>query len=428
MKNIRWKIGGLMFMGIVINYMDRVNISHAIVLIAEDLHLSALQQGVIMSSFSWGYVVFMLMGGWLVDRYGPRLMNSLACLAWSIFTALGALTGGFLPFLVSRFLIGAGEAPIFPGNARVVRTWFPLNERGRATALFDVGSYVGSALIAPIIIVLMLNFGWRPAFIICAVFGVIWSAVWFFYYREPEQHKSVSSRELAYINKDNVKQEMPSEVKMSIWGLLKYRQIWGMSLGFFCYNYLKNFFLTWFPSYLIDEKGFSFIKVGFVALIPPMSAIVAELLVGHLTDKLIERGVNVTWARKVPLCVGMLLSSVIILAAFTESGFWTVVLLSISYASVISASTGIWAIPGDVAPSKHEVGRIGGIQNTFSNIAGIVAPIVTGALFGLTGSFVLPLVISGALAIVGALSYWFIVGELKPLRHDPALGKLPQEA
>lgn len=119
--------------------------------------------------------------------------------------------------------------------------------------------------------------------------------------------------------------------------------------------------------------------------------------------------------RKVPLCLGMLLSSVIIFATFTESPVWTMFFLSLSYASVISASTGIWAIPGDVAPSQDTVGRIGAIQNTFSNIAGILAPIITGALFGMTGSFTLPLIVSGVIAIIGALSYWFIVGELKPL-------------
>lgn len=416
LKNVRWKIGILMFLGIVINYMDRVNISHAIVFIAEEMHLTPIQQGIIMSSFSWGYVFFMLIGGWLTDRYGPRTVNAIACFAWSAFTAMGALMGSFFPFLASRFLLGAGEAPIFPGNARVVRTWFPIGERGRATALFDVGSYVGAALVAPIIIYMMLHIGWRASFLAFAAVGIVWSLVWFWYYREPEAHQAVTQEELALVQENTTKEATRSDkANISIMGLLKYRKIWGMAIGFFCYNYLKNFFLTWFPSYLIAEKGFSFIKVGVVALIPPISAIIAELLVGHLTDKLIQRGVSVTIARKVPLCVGMLLSSVIILAAFTESAFWTVALLSLSYAAVISASTGIWAIPGDVAPSKNEVGRIGGIQNTFSNIAGIVAPIITGALFGLTGSFVLPLVISGVLAVVGALSYWFIVGDLTPL-------------
>ncbi|MDD5469777.1 MAG: MFS transporter [Candidatus Peribacteraceae bacterium] len=413
-KSVRWKIGIFMFLGIVINYMDRVNISHAIVFITDDMGLSPIQQGIIMSSFSWGYVLFMMVGGWMVDRFGPRVMNCLACLAWSAFTAMGALVNNYSLFLLSRFLLGAGEAPIFPGNASVVKRWFPVHERGKATALFDVGSYVGAALVAPIIIYMMIKFGWRPSFLIFGGVGVIWSIAWFFYYRDPEDHKNVSEEEKAYINEGANK--ITSTFKdVSIKTLLSYRKIWGMSLGFFSYNYLKNFFLTWFPSYLIAERGFSFMKVGFVALIPPMCAIVAELLVGHLTDSLIRKGVDITYARKIPLCLGMLLSSVIILATLTASPFWTIFFLSLSYASVISASTGIWSIPGDVAPNKDAVGRIGGIQNTFSNMAGIIAPIVTGALFGLTGSFALPLLVSGIIAIIGAFSYWFIVGELVPL-------------
>lgn len=415
LTNTRWKIGILMFLGIVINYMDRVNISHAIVFIAKEMNLSAIEQGIVLSLFSWGYVLFMPIGGWLIDKYGPRTMNALSCLAWSIFTILGAVTNGFVPFLISRFLLGAGEAPIFPGNARVVKTWFPIQERGRATALFDVGSYVGAALIAPLILYMMLRIGWRPSFILFGVVGVLWSVVWYAYYRDPEKHHGTSQEEITHINKGENSENIDSKHNISLWNLLTYKKIWGMALGFFCYNYIKNFFLTWFPTYLIVEKGFSFMKVGIVALIPPICAIVAELLVGHLTDKLIQRGVSVTLARKVPLCSGMILSSIIILAAFTQSGIWTVVFLSLSYAAVISASTGIWAIPGDIAPSKNEVGRIGAIQNTFSNVAGIVAPIITGALFGITKSFILPLIISGILAVIGALSYWFIVGKLEPL-------------
>ena len=191
-----------MFLGIVINYVDRVNISHAIVLIAAEMHLTPMEQGVIMSAFSWGYVLFMLVGGWLVDRFGPRLINALSCFVWSVFTAMGAVVSGFLPFLVSRFLVGMGESPIFPGNASVVRRWFPLHERGKATALFDVGSYVGAAIVAPIIIFLMLSFGWRLPFFIFAVVGVMWSIIWFLYYRDPEESKRVSISELICIRED----------------------------------------------------------------------------------------------------------------------------------------------------------------------------------------------------------------------------------
>lgn len=416
--SIRWIIGLLMFLGITINYMDRVNISHAILIISREMHLTSIQEGIILSSFSWGYVLFMLIGGWLVDKWGPRVTHTIAAIAWSLFTAMGAGVNSFLPFLSSRILLGAGEAPIFPGNAHVVKEWYPLHERGKATAIFDVGSYVGAALAAPLVIWMILSFGWRFSFLAFCGLGIVWALVWYWYYREPEEHKSVSKSELDYIQAfhNSVTQRAPKASLKSILPLLKYRQIWGMSLGFFCYNYLKNFFLTWFPSYLVAERDFTLIKVGIYALIPPACAIIGELLAGHITDKLIERGVNLTIARKAPLCIGMLLSSVIIGAVFVPNAMMAIVLLSLSYTAIISASTGIWAIPGDIAQHKNQVGTIGGIQNTFSNIAGIVAPIITGWLYGATHSFVLPLTISGILAIVGAFSYWFIVGELKPLK------------
>lgn len=402
-----------MFWGIVINYMDRVNISHAILQIKLEFHLSGLQQGLIMSSFSWGYVLFMLVGGLLVDKRGSRVMGAGSAFFWSFFTGISALASGFGTLIASRVLIGMSEAPIFPSNAKVVRSWFPLHERGRATALFDSGSYIGSAIAAPFIIYLMIHYGWRVSFVIFSLVGIIWSLVWFVYYRDPENFKGLSPQEAANIHKAKPKSDKTS--KKSLRFFLSNRKIIGISLGFFCYNYLKNFFLTWFPSYLVLERDFSLIKVGIIAMIPPAVAIVSELMSGYLTDKMIIKNVDVTIARKIPLCMGMLLSSVIILSVFANSVWLAVVLLTISYASLISASPGIWAIPGDLSKSSNNVGTIGGIQNTFSNIAGIVAPIITGFLIDLTGSFTAPIVLSGVIAVIGAASYWFIVGKLEPI-------------
>ncbi|EKE06480.1 MAG: hypothetical protein ACD_18C00347G0005 [uncultured bacterium] len=413
-NNKRWIIGTLMFLGIVINYMDRVNISHAILQIKAEFHLSSLQQGIILSSFSWGYVAFMLFGGYLVDKKGSRIMGALSCFLWSIFTGLGALAGNFKVLLGSRVLLGMGEAPIFPSNAKVVKQWFPLKERGRATALFDSGSYIGSAIAAPFIIYLMVTFGWRYSFAIFSILGIIWSIVWFSYYRDPEEFKSLSNEEKAILPIQKNK-EPDVKVKNQILTLLKNRKIIGISIGFFCYNYLKSFFLTWFPTYLVMEKGFSLIKVGFVAMIPPLVAILGELYVGYLTDKMISKNINVSFARKIPLCLGMLISSVIIFSVFAESIWMAMLLLTISYTALISASPGIWAIPGDLSRTKNMVGTIGGIQNTFSNMAGIIAPIMTGFLLDRTGSFVVPIILSGVIAILGAISYWFIVGKLEPV-------------
>lgn len=394
--------------------MDRVNISHAILQIKTEFNLTPLEQGFILSSFSWGYVAFMLIGGILVDKKGSRIMGSLSSFFWSIFTGLGALATGFGTLISSRILIGMAEAPIFPSNSKVVKQWFPLRERGRATALFDSGSYIGSAIAAPFIIYLMLHFGWRMSFVIFSLLGVVWSIVWYKYYRDPEDFKGLSDQEKAII-------PMPLRVgkkaiaRKPIKSYLHNRKIIGISLGFFCYNYLKNFFLTWFPSYLVIERDFSLIKVGFVAMIPPLTAIICELLSGYLTDRMISKNVDVTIARKLPLCLGMLLSSVIIFSVFASSIWVAMILLTISYAALISASPGIWAIPGDLSKTKDNVGTIGGIQNTFSNMAGIIAPIMTGFLIGQTGSFVVPIVLSGIIAIVGAASYWFVVGKLEPV-------------
>lgn len=414
--NTRWVIGFLMFFGVVINYIDRVSISHAIIVIAKDFHLTPIQQGIVLSSFSAGYVAFMLIGGILVDRFGSRLISALSGITASLFVGVAAIARGFLPLAGTLFSVGVGGAPLFPSNARGVRAWFPVQERGKATALFDVGSYVGAALAAPLITLMIVAYGWRSAFMAIAGVGFIWAAIWYFFYREPEDHKHVSQKELAHIQSGQVVSATLSNAKISVGTLLKHRQIWGMILGFFCYNYVKNFFLTWFPSYLVAERGFTFLTVGFVAFIPPVCAITAELLVAHLTDTLVEHKVSVTIAHKAPLCIGMLLSSVIIVGVFVQSAVLALIFLSIAYAAVISASTGIWAIPGFIAHNKNQVGTIGGVQNTFSNMAGIIAPIVTGTLFATTHSFVIPLVISGTLAIVGASSYWFIVGKLEPLK------------
>ena len=275
-NNKRWIIGFLMFLGIVINYMDRVNISHAILFIKKDLDLNPIQQGIILSSFSWGYVLFMFIGGYLADKKGSRLIASLSCAGWSFFTILGTLTGNFNAFLATRIGVGMAEAPIFPSNAKVVRSWFLKNERGLATSLFDSGSYVGSALAAPLIILLMVTFGWKIGFVIFGVIGLIWSLVWYGYYREPEEFKNLSETERKIIP---IEENIPREnIKINWKKLILNRKILSISFGFFCYNYLKNFFLTWFPTYLATERGFGIIKIGFVAILPPLMAIFGELL------------------------------------------------------------------------------------------------------------------------------------------------------
>jgi MFS transporter, ACS family, D-galactonate transporter len=386
-----------MFLGIAINYLDRVNISHSIVIISRETGITPTRQGIVLSSFSFGYVLFMFVGGLLSDRYGYKIINGTAVFLLSICTIITGFTNGFIGLFIARFFVGVFEAPVFPANAKAVSQLFLPNERGKATAFFDAGSYIGSAFAAPFILFIIVKFGWRISFICSGVIGLFWCYFWL---KKCKEKKTAFEKVNQKINWNN---------------FIKSKKIWGICFGFFCYNYLKNFFLTWFPSYLILEKGYTFLKVGMVALIPPFCAILGELITGAITDKLISNGVSVTYARKIPLCVGMICSAIIILSYYTENTLLVILFLSLSYAFLISASPSIWAIPADISPSPDMIGTIGGFQNTFSNIAGIIAPIITGFLFEQTGSFLLPLLVSSGLAILGALSYWFIVGELEPI-------------
>lgn len=391
-----------MGIGIAISYLVRVNISHAVIPIAAEYGLNEVQQGMLLSAFAWGYVALMFVGGILVDKLGSLKMSFRSAITWSIFTSLSAFGFCWPMIFTTEMLAGGAEAPIFPANAKIVRNNYAEDERGRATAIFDSGSYVGTAISAPLMSFLIFRFSWRYAYIIIAFMGIVWALIWKKY-----------SKGLIDAN------EKISKVKVNrktVFALLKNRKIIGMSFGFFCYNYIKNFYLTWFPSYLVSEKGFSQLKVGFWGMLPSIAAVFGGIIAGALTDKMIKNGISKTLARKLPLCIGLVASGVIIFADYLKSQYLVIGLLSFSFAMAIAASPSIWAIPGDVAPDVNLIGTIGGIQNTVSNIAGIVSPIITGYLVLLTGDFKIALLVSGLLACLGALSYIFVVGKLERIK------------
>jgi len=415
LKTVRWKIGLLMFLGVAINYLDRVNISHAIIVITKDFSLTNVEKGYVLSAFSFGYVLLMMFGGYIIFKFGSRISLFASTMLLSATSIFCGFATGFYSLFLSRFFIGVFEAPTFPSNAYTVSKWFPKNERGKATGLFDAGSYVGAAIAAPIIIYLIVKFNWRVCFIISGVVGIIWSLVWYLFFRDnPKQHFKISREELEVLNETEI--EKPKIIEWKKY--LRNRKVIGMSIGFFCYNYLKSFHLTWFPTYLVESKGLDFIKLSYAALIPPLFAIIGELFTGHLIDRLISKGVSPTYAKKIPICIGLILSSIIIFSLFSTNIFVVVSLVTLSYMFLISASVGIWSIPDELAESKSSVAIIGSIQNTFSNVAGIIAPIATGYIYQSTHSFLIPFLISCCLAVIGVISYWHVVGDLKTLKFE----------
>jgi ACS family D-galactonate transporter-like MFS transporter len=408
------------FLATAINYIDRANLSVAVPYIQKEFGLKDDAMGLILGAFFITYAGFQMPAGWLVDKLGPRLTYSIAVVWWSFFTAVCFFARGFASIFGFRLLLGIGEAPAYPCNSKVVSEWFPKRERAFATSIFDSGAKVGGALSLPIVALIVNAVGWRWSFMITGGLGFIWTVVWLKVYRHPRQHPSVSKEELAYIE-----DQTPAQVAISgpvedappvpFGHLFRYRIIWGMMLGFFCLNFVNYFFITWFPTYLVKARGFSLLKLSGYAMIPSIVAIGGGWLGGLTSDRLVRSGMKLTWARKIPLVGGMLMSSAIALAVIAPNAFWALALMSVSYAGIMFAGASVWALPADIAPSRRNVGSIGGIQNCASNIAGVCISWFVGAMVTKTGGFVVPLTVAGCASLLGAFSYLVIVPEIAPL-------------
>jgi D-galactonate transporter len=423
---MRWLMVFMAFLGTAINYVDRANLSVAAPYLQKEFALTAAQTGAILGAFFWTYASFQLPSGWFVDRVGERVAYALAATWWSAFTALTAAGRGFASLFGFRVLLGIGEAPAYPCNAKVVSEWFPPKERAFAASIFDSGARVGTALSLPIVSALISTFGWRTSFVVTGLLGLVWTVAWLAIYRRPRDRSGVSPSELAYIEAGRAAADAAPAAAAAggafapatplRWrDLFRYRTIWGMMLGFFCLNFVIYFFITWFPTYLVKARGFTLLKLGIFGMIPALTAIPAGYLGGLASDGLLRRGTRLTLARKIPLVSGMIMSSSIALAVLVPSAAWALALLSLSYASLTFAAASVWSLPAAVAPSRQYVASISGIQNFASNLAGICIATFVGVMVGRSGGFVVPLLVAGGFSLLGAVSYLFIVGEIAPL-------------
>ncbi|MFE4836260.1 MFS transporter [Arthrobacter sp. NPDC056691] len=419
MTRNRWVIIWLAFIGLSINYLDRSSLSVALPFMGKDFELSATQQGLIFAAFFWAYDFCQLAAGWYVDKVGPRRSFSLAAIWWSVFTMVTAAASSFWSLFAARFLLGVGESPAPSTAAKVVATWFPVRERAFATSIWDSGSRVGAVIALPIVTLIVALTSWHAVFIIIGVAGVIWAAVWWKYYRSPGEHRGANAAEVAYIRDGGARDEASDDAgaaRLPWRSLFKYRTVLSMMFGFFCLNSAIYFFITFFPSYLVKERGFDLLKLGFFGAIPGICAVLCGWLGGYLADRAVRVGASVTKVRKTAIADGLAGGSVIMFAALVPEAWMALALLSVAYSSLTVAATGIWSLPADVAPSSRHVGSIGGLQNFASNLAGIFTPILIGVLVDQTGSFIAPLAVIGAVSLIGAANYLFIMGKIEPLK------------
>lgn len=419
MPRIRWAMILMCFLANVINFIDRANLAIAAPSIRADLGLDAVGMGLVLSAFFWTYAFLQLPAGWFIDKVGVRVSLALAVGWWSVFTIATGAARGLAQLVGMRLMLGVGEAAAIPSFAKVAFNWFPRSERGVASSIFDSGSRVGSALSLPLVAWLISMVGWRGSFEITGGIGIVWVFAWWFIYRDPERYRAIAPVAVDAL----LAQRGAHAVAASSGGptvswldLFRYRTVWGMMIGLFCLNFAIYFFITWFPSYLLQSRGFSLASLGTLGMLPALLAIPGGWLGGYVSDSLFRRGWSATAARKTCLVLGMLLSSSIALSALVDNVWACLALFALAYASLSFAGANVWTLVGEVAPTPAHVASIGGIQNFAGNLAGIFITTFTGVMLSVTkGSFVVPLVVAGALCVVGALSYLFVVGKVEPL-------------
>jgi ACS family D-galactonate transporter-like MFS transporter len=421
MPRLRWTIIFLCFLANTINYVDRANLAVAAPFIQKELGLDAAAMGFVLSGFFWTYSVMQLPAGWIVDRIGPRISFAFAVVWWSIFTAVTAFARGLGTMMACRLMLGVGEAGAYPTMAKVASLWFPVRERALASAIFDSGSRVGAVVSFPLVAWIIAVSNWQTSFVVTGVIGIIWAVFWVVMYRDPERHSGVRPERLQQLQAER-SATYDKSTHVPWLSLFRYRTIWGMMLGFFCLNFVIYFFITWFPSYLVQARGFSLAKLGTLGMLPGLISIPGGWLGGMTSDWLYRHGWSLTRARKTCLVGGMLTSSVITGSAFVESVYAALALFAVAYAALAFTAASIWSLPGDVAPTRRHVASIGGIQNFASNLAGIVTTTFTGVMLTITkGSFIVPLVVAGAMCVIGASMYLFVVGRIEPLPVEPEL-------
>ncbi|KAA0098762.1 MFS transporter [Mycolicibacterium sp. P1-18] len=412
----RVTIAIMLFVTVVINYVDRANLSIAMPAIAGELDLSKAQQGLLLSAFGWTYAALQIPGGWLVDRVPPRVLYPVCLVLWSLATVFMGIIGGFAALIVLRLAVGAFEAPAYPINNRVATAWFPERERATAIGFYTAGQFIGLALLTPVLSWLQAVTSWHWVFVATGVIGIAWAAVWYLCYREPAQSRA-NEAEVALIRDGggvvdlaDRRTERAAVTRSDVATVLGSRKLWGIYLGQFCATSTLWFFLTWFPTYLVEYRDMNYIKSGFLASLPFIAALIGVLFSGVFSDFLLRRGVSLGVARKGPIIAGLLLTTAMLGANFTDSTTLVIVFLSIAFFGNGLASI-TWSLVSALAPTRL-IGLTGGMFNFIGNLSSIATPIVIG-LIVTDASFAPGFAYMTVITIIGIASYVLLVGRVE---------------
>jgi MFS family permease len=408
-------------LGVLVNYFDRVNLSVSRDALQASFGVSAVMFGWLSSAYNWTYMLLQLPSGLLLDRFGVRRIGIISTMIWSVASFAAAISTGVGSLFGARFLLGIGEAPTFPANAKATGYWFPKDERSLATAMFDSAAKFSSAIGIPVLGLLLLRFGWRWNFAATGFISVLYFALFYALYRNPSTDKLLTDAEREFIVRGGAQPEDRARAAKGapLAYLLRQRKVWGLSLGFASYNYTFYLLLTWLPSYLSTALHVDLLHSALYTSVPWLFATFTDLAVGGwLVDALIQRGWNAARVRQIVLVVGTMFGLGILGTAHSHSAVSALFWISISIGGLSAASPVGWSIPSLIAP-RESVGTLGGILNFFNQLAGIAAPILTGYIVRSTHSFSGAFVGATAFLLLGIAGYIFLLGRIEPI-PDPA--------
>lgn len=413
----RWGIGALLGVGVLINYIDRINLSVAGPQLAHEFGLSPAQMGLLFSAFFWSYAILQIPTGLLLDRAGVTWVGRIGAFLWSVASGAVALVGGFGGIFAARMVLGIAEAPGFPASAKATGYWFPRRERALATALFDAAAKFSNVIGVPLVAFVVVNFGWRWGFGATALMSFAYFIAFWIFYRDPSADPQLTAVERDYIREGGASPEGVSEAGAAalLGRLLLNAKVWGLTIGFAAYGYSFYLFLTWLPGYLVQTMHMSILTSAGYATIPWICATIADLVVGGwLVDHLVGKGLDDSTVRKTVLVVGMVFGLAVFGATMTTDPRWAITWISIALAGLAASAPVGWSIPSLIAP-QGGTGTIGGIMNFVNNLMGVVAPIVTGLIVGATNSFTSAFLVAGVALIVGIVFYVFVLGRIEPI-------------
>ena len=413
----RWRIAFLLSLGVLVNFFDRVNLSVSQDALHASFGLSMIAFGFLSSAYSWTYALMQIPAGILLDRWGVRRVGCVSTLLWSVASFGAAISTGLAGFFGARFLLGIGESPTFPANAKAIGYWFPEAERSLATAITDAAAKFSTAIGVPFLGLLLLHFGWRWSFATTGLISLFYFILFYWAYFNPSEDEGLTKQELQLIVKGRVQPEgvAGSANGASLGYLLRQPKVYGLGLGWGAYNYTFYLLLTWLPTYLSFSHHVDLLHSVFYTSAPWLFATFTDLAVGGwLVDFLIQRGSDPSRVRQTVLIVGTVFGLGILGAARAHSPVTALIWISISLGGLAAAAPVAWTVPSLIAP-RASVGRLGGIVNFCGQLAAIAAPIITGYVATVTHAFTSAFVTATAILLFGVAGYIFLLRRIEPI-------------